>query len=76
MVMVILSKPLDPAAYARLVDAWSDGEVTIGTITTRFHLSAKDMEELKRALGPKVKPSPTSPWWRQDRARRLRRGWA
>jgi hypothetical protein len=74
--MVPLSKPFDGRTYARLLDAWKDPELTIAMIAARFGVTPKDVKALRLALGDRPKPAPYSPWWRADRTRRVRRGWA
>ena len=60
----------------RLIEGWKDPEVLIGDLKTRFRLTWHDVAELKREHGEKARPAPMAPWWRQDRTRRARRGWA
>lgn len=73
----VLTRVLDAGGQRRLIDAWADPEVNCTTIKTRFKLQQTDIELLKLELGPKVKPTPLSPFWRKERdLKRFRRGWA
>ncbi len=76
IVAALLSRQFDAGELRRLVSAWADPEVTIRAIERSFRLAEADLELLKLALGAKTKPSPLSPWWRPERVRRVRRGWA
>ncbi len=76
MITSKLSKVFDLSAQRRLVDAWNDPEVLISTCSSRFGITPEDIEKLKIELGPKARGSPLSPFWRQDRIRRQRRGWS
>jgi hypothetical protein len=67
-----LSRVLDVPAQRRLIDGWKDPEVTTAMLQTRFLISKADVELLKAFIGPKAKPLPVSPWWKQERTRRNR----
>lgn len=76
MIAAVLSRVLDAGEQRRLTSTWADPQVSITDLKIRFRLSPEDIEKLKLELGARPKTEPLSPWWRAERIRRHRRGWA